>query len=228
MSIVSALRGAVQVYRAERAESALLAAHRAAVEAHLRASERYTAEHAAWARRRVLLSTIAYETGVYRGISLDLPADLDPRPGETLYTHVAEGGLIELRGPNADVPTVIGGGEIWVTSQRVIYSGAMVREWEFAEVLAAGQAPVHSGPAMTLLPSADRPRTSGISYPGAHQDSFRRRLDLAYASAAGTRQVLVDAAETDLARHVADEPAAPGSPPAPPVVHYANEETLAR
>lgn len=219
MSIVSALRGARQVYRAERAEAALLAAHRSAVEAHLRAGERYESAHADWARQRVLLRTIADEARAYHGIGLSLPESFAPRPGEALYAHAAAGGLFELRGSNAQELMMLDAGEVWVTSLRVIFAGTMVREWD----LDAAHAPVHHGATGTVLPAVDRLRTSGISYPGPHQDGFRRRLELAHATVAGTRQALIDAAEQALGEHLAAEPTPPGPPPVAPVVQFVGE-----
>lgn len=218
MSMRSALRGALQVYRAERAETALLTAYRKAVEAHLRAGERFEVDHTVWSRRRVLLSTIADETQAYHGVALHLSEHLEARPGERLYAHVAEGGLVEQR--DGEVPMVIGGGEIWVTSARVILAGAVGREWEFGD-----QAPIHHGPAMTLLPALDRLRASGISYPGPAQDAFRRRLELAHASVAGTRHELVRAAQRELKEHLAEEPTGPGPAPVAPVLHFVGEHS---
>lgn len=210
MSIVSALRGAVHHYRASRAEAALLSAHQRAVSEHARAAMRHVEEHAAWARRRVLLSTLAAEAREYRGFPLTLPAHLGTREVERLYAHIADGGLVELRRDAAgtDIPTVVGAGEIWVTDQRVILAGLTVREWDFAELGSID----HQGPAMTVLPVSTRQKVSGVSYAGGQQDSFRRRLDLALGTFHGTRDELSYAAERVLVRHLADEPVVPVAP----------------
>lgn len=218
MSIVSAFRGAVHHYRASRAEAALLTAHQRAVTEHARAAMRHVEEHAAWARRRVLLSTLAIEAGEYRGFPLTLPTHVGTRDGERLYAHIAEGGLVELRRDAAgtDIPTVVGAGEIWVTDRRVILAGLTVRTWEFADLHSAD----HHGPAMTVLPVSTRQKISGISYAAVQQDSFRRRLDLALATFHGSRDELFDAAERTLVRHLADEPVVPVAPA--PVLLFAS------
>ena len=204
-------RAAAERRRLAREYQARVAQHQDVVARYARDRAAYDSAHAEWARGGRELDGLVNEAATFAGEPVALPSGVKPRPGEVGFAVEPNGGLVELRRPRGiDVPTVVEGGHVYVTSHRVVFHGAKRREWSFDKLVDRSHG--HSG--LTMMRVENRQQPSGVSY-GGH---VQFRLDLALAVSEGRRAELVAALRNRLAGHVAAQPRPPAAPPPPPPV----------
>lgn len=127
--------------------------------------------------------------------------------GERVFLEIGTAALVD----GLDLK-VVDHGSVTITDRRMVFHGAAKkREWAFAKLV--GYQHVDETPA-TLVQVANRQRISGVSYSGADEELFRRRLAIAAARASGSVDALVRSLRTDLAAHDAQQ-ALPEPPAAP-------------
>jgi hypothetical protein len=120
---------------------------------------------------------------------------------ERIYLCVQGAMLIEpaaepAQSSNAPLPRTIDQGELVVTSTRAVFTGTkQVRQWVWSQL--GGIEHAEHG-AWTVITVTNRPRTFGIRYDKEHQDEIRFMIELAVATAQGTRDVLIHTLKDEL------------------------------
>jgi len=115
----------------------------------------------------------------------------------------------------AERPTPIDNGELVVTDHRAVFLGQQqTREWDWSKLLGIEHA---DNLPWTSIAVSNRQKTSGVLYDVANEEQIRFTLDLAVATAEGTRPQFVAelTQELESARAQLPPPAAI-PPPVPP------------
>ena len=146
--------------------------------------------------RRATLRRFLEDAQTFRGVE---PAavtglHLQTTADERVYLCVQGATLIEPpedSGPVGMAPRAIDQGEFVVTSTRAAFTGTkQVRQWAWSQL--AGIEHATSGP-WTSIEVANRRRSFGVRYDKEHQDEIRFSIELAVATAQGTREHLIHA-----------------------------------
>jgi Protein of unknown function (DUF2510) len=128
-----------------------------------------------------------------------------------------------------EAPTIIDRGTIVVTTQRVVFVGAIrSTEWAFAKLVSIQN---YEQRPWTAIAVSNRQKVSGFVYDAEHQDHVRIMLELATAIFDGETQELAADLRHQIAEHELQRPAAAAvgepsraesvGPPAPPGVPVA-------
>ena len=148
------------------------------------------------------LSGFLDDAQTFKGLDpADVPdAHLQPTAGERIYLCVQGATLIEPRNPDATRPDLpprtIDQGELVVTNMRAVFTGTkQVRQWLWSQLGAIEHA--ENGP-WTSITVTNRNRAFGIRYNKEHQDEIRFIIELAVATAQGTRDFLVHTLKDEL------------------------------
>ena len=109
--------------------------------------------------------------------------------GEGIFLCIHGAFLIEQRTRGEAHPAPIDQGEFVVTTTRAVFMGAkQVRQWPWARLVRVE----HGGsPPWSSIVVSNRKRTFGVLYDNEHRDEIRFGIDLAAATAQGTRDELV-------------------------------------
>jgi hypothetical protein len=109
--------------------------------------------------------------------------------GEGIYLCIHGAFLIEQRTLGEARPAPIDQGEFVVTTTRAVFMGArQVRQWPWSRLIRIE----HGGaPPWSSIVVSNRKRTFGVLYDNEHRDEIRFSIDLAAATAQGTRDELI-------------------------------------
>jgi hypothetical protein len=138
--------------------------------------------------------------GRSQGISVHVPGtkSMRYRVGSSRGTYVQ----------GEEKPTPIDQGEFAITTTRAIFMGPkQVREWAWSKLVGIEHA---DNVPWTSIAVSNRQKTSGVLYDTANEDRIRFSIDLAVATAQGTRDALVKELADELSAAQAALP-----PPAP-------------
>jgi hypothetical protein len=149
------------------------------------------------------LSHFLEDAQTFKGVE---PADvpdmhLQTIAGERIYLCVQGAMLIEPPGepgqPSGEqLPRTIDQGEFVVTSTRAVFTGTkQVRQWQWSQLNGIEHA--DAGP-WTSIAVTSRQKTFGIRYNKEHQDEIRFIIELAVATAQGTRDFLIHTLKDEL------------------------------
>jgi hypothetical protein len=152
-----------------------------------------------WSGRSAGVSVPVFDTG------------LRVRVGKSAGTYVQ----------GAEKPTVIDGGDVSITTQRVVFQGGKyTREWEFSKLIGV----VHySDQPATAIQVSNREKTSGVVYADVHSPELvRLPLTVAIAIFHGENEETVKELRDELAR--IDDPGGTPVVDAAPAASDANEQ----
>jgi hypothetical protein len=148
------------------------------------------------------LSGFLEDAQTFKGLDpADVPGmHLQPTAGERVYLCVQGAILVEPRNPDATradlPPRTIDQGELVVTSTRAVFTGTkQVRQWLWSQLGTIEHA--ENGP-WTSITVNNRNRNFGIRYNREFQDEIRFIIELAVATAQGTRGFLVHTLKDEL------------------------------
>jgi hypothetical protein len=142
------------------------------------------------------LSRFLEDAQTFKGVE---PADvpemhLQTIAGDRIYLCAQGAMLIEPRGESGQptggqLPRTIDQGEFVVTSTRAVFTGTkQVRQWLWSQL--DGIEHAEAGP-FTWIAVTNRQKRFGIRYNKEHQDEIRFIIELAVATAQGTRDFLI-------------------------------------
>jgi len=142
------------------------------------------------------LSGFLEDAQTFKGLEPDDLPDMHVQTttGERVYLCVQGAMLIEPRSepgqPSGELlPRTIDQGELVVTSTRAVFTGTkQVRQWLWSQLGSIEHA--DAGP-WTSIAVTNRNKTFGIRYTKEHQDEIRFIIELAVATAQGTRDFLI-------------------------------------
>lgn len=217
VSLVAGVATWMEKRRYDRAVSA----HAAKVAHYREALARHQDAERAWALRGKKLSSLleSVRTDVGRG---DAETSLKMKRGERVFCTVP-GALVEMRSNQGVLdPTVVGRGEVVVTSLRVAFLGPKKREWAYDKL----EAVRHEGTDRTMMVVSSRKTESGVKY--SSPESTRAYIDVAIGDARGSRQAIIDEVELRLRSHQSSRPMPPQPPGPPPATPVAGKEKHAR
>ncbi len=149
------------------------------------------------------LSRFLDDAQTFKGVE---PADvpdmhLQTTAGERVYICVQGAMLIEPRGESGQgsgdyPPRNIDQGELVVTSARAVFTGTkQVRQWLWSQLGSIEHS--ETGP-WTSITVTNRHKAFGVRYNKEHQDEIRFSIELAVATAQGTRDFLIHTLKDEL------------------------------
>ena len=150
-----------------------------------------------------MLSRFLEDAQTFRGIdAADVPdMHLQTAAGERVYLCVQGAMLIETHdhsGPPSvsAIPRTIDRGEFVVTGTRAAFTGTkQIRQWLWSELIEIEHA---GGAPWTSIAVSNRQKTFGVRYNKEHQDEIRFSIELAVATAQGTREFLIHTLKDEL------------------------------
>jgi hypothetical protein len=149
------------------------------------------------------LSRFLEDAQTFRGLdAVDVPGmHVQTTAGERVYLCVQGAMLTEPRGEPAQEsrespPRTIDQGEFVVTSTRAVFTGTkQVRQWLWSQLVSIEHS--EAGP-WTSIAVTNRSKVFGIRYNKEHQDEIRFIIELAVATAQGTRDFLIHTLKDEL------------------------------
>jgi hypothetical protein len=149
------------------------------------------------------LSRFLEDAQTFRGLEPgDVPdMHVQTTAGERVYLCVQGAMLTEPQGEpeqqsTESSPRTIDQGELVVTSTRAVFTGTkQVRQWLWSQLGSIEHA--DAGP-WTSITVTNRNKTFGIRYNKEHQDEIRFIIELAVATAQGTRDFLIHTLKDEL------------------------------